>query len=291
MSDLDDLLERARTAEPGDRILLRDAIVAHGELAIDAMTEWLGDARLAAFAVRVLEFIAREAGVRQAVVDVLESVDREDAPAAVAGDIDRALAALTKGLPRPRARSGGAGGRPVPSPGVPGRGYWLMRTSQWERGYVWAEARRGRLRQGWGSVEEQNLDVIAEARRRGQPLTEAQRYSWPSHRMRVGAQDSMQLDDLVVAANLPNTGELSVFRVAGDYTWSMAEPRRWGERFGHILPVELLVAGVNRHGPQVSDTLRAATRLQPRLYSIRPYGGEVERLVERARAGRAGGGE
>ena len=31
---------------PGDRILLRDPIAAHGELAIEAMVDWLGDTRL-----------------------------------------------------------------------------------------------------------------------------------------------------------------------------------------------------------------------------------------------------
>lgn len=35
-----------------------------------------------------------------------------------------------------------------------------MRTSPWERPFIWAEARRGRLRQGWGWDETQDLDVI-----------------------------------------------------------------------------------------------------------------------------------
>ena len=56
---LDALLAQAQTAAPMDRIELRDPIAAYGELAIDAMTDWLGDPRLAAFAIRVLERRAR----------------------------------------------------------------------------------------------------------------------------------------------------------------------------------------------------------------------------------------
>ena len=54
--------------------------------------------------------------------------------------------------------------RPVESPGVEGRRYWAMRTSPWERPYIWAEAQAGRLRQGWGWAAEQNLEVIADDR-------------------------------------------------------------------------------------------------------------------------------
>ena len=69
--DLEALLERARTAEPGDRILLRDPIAAFGEAAIDPMADWLGDVRLAAFAIRTLDQIARDPALRPAVIAVL----------------------------------------------------------------------------------------------------------------------------------------------------------------------------------------------------------------------------
>lgn len=49
-ADLETHLARARDASGMDRIELRDPIAAHGEAAIDALTAWLADARLAAFA-------------------------------------------------------------------------------------------------------------------------------------------------------------------------------------------------------------------------------------------------
>ena len=74
---LDALLAQAQTAAPMDRIDLRDPIAAYGEQAIDAMTDWLGDPRLAAFAIRVLERIAREPANREAVVATLAAVDQD----------------------------------------------------------------------------------------------------------------------------------------------------------------------------------------------------------------------
>jgi hypothetical protein len=76
--DLGTLLDRARIAGPLDCIEFRDPIVACGERALDAMTDWLADPRHAAFAVRVLERIGRKRANRGAVVTTLAAVDREE---------------------------------------------------------------------------------------------------------------------------------------------------------------------------------------------------------------------
>ena len=44
------LLARAEGADPANRIDLRDPIAAHGAVAIEAVTPWLKDPALAAFA-------------------------------------------------------------------------------------------------------------------------------------------------------------------------------------------------------------------------------------------------
>jgi hypothetical protein len=112
-ADFLSLLERARAAGPADRISLRDPIAAHGDRAIGTMVEWLHDERLAAFAVRVLEAIARSAGdgaeERAAVCDALWAVDRDTVPEPLARDIGQALANLGASKPRaPRRRATGA---------------------------------------------------------------------------------------------------------------------------------------------------------------------------------------
>ena len=96
--------------------------------------------------------------------------------------------------------------------------------------------------------------------------------SW-EHGMRVG--------DVVVAPNLPDHGRLSIARVRGSYEWAPASPLRFGERFGHVLPVEMLITDIDRRGPDVSDGLRSVLGVQTRLYSISGYGGDVEHLIGR----------
>jgi hypothetical protein len=154
-----------------------------------------------------------------------------------------------------------------------------MRTSPWERPFLWAEAQQGRLRQGWGVADEQNLEVIAEAITQGKQLTDLQRESRLALRMLTTWHNGMRLGDVVVAPNLPAYGRLSVFRVTGSYYWSLANKMTWGERFGHVLPVELLAGDISRHGSSVTDALRGALRGQSRLYNITGYGGEVEYLI------------
>ena len=53
------------------------------------------------------------------------------------------------------------------------------------------------------------------------------------------------------------------------------------EDYGHILPVELSVEDVSRYDARVSDALRHAISLRPRLYEITDCGGDVEDLVAR----------
>jgi hypothetical protein len=275
---LAELLAKAREASPSTRIELRDPVAQFGEAAVDAMAEWLGDPRLAAFAVRVLERIGRDAAARAAVVDVLRSVDPTTLTEHLVRDIQTSLAALGAAQPRSRGgehRDGGLRGHA----GRVGVGYWVMRTSQWERPFIWAEAQAGRLRQGWGSVPEQDLDVIARVRRAGGQLNDDQEFSVRSRRMNTSEPDGMRIGDVIVTPNLPDWGRISVFRVAGSYRYEMVEPKRWGERFGHLLPVKLLVGDIDKRSPRISDGLRAMLRPQSRLFNISGYGGDVEALL------------
>ncbi|MDP9318690.1 MAG: hypothetical protein M3O94_06400, partial [Actinomycetota bacterium] len=231
MTELEALLDEAREASPGERINLRDPIAAHGEAAIDAMTDWLGDRRLAAFAMRVLERIGLEAEERSAVIEVLAGVDRTELPPHLVVDLDRSLAALgftSTHATRPRTRTTATAGRSPGRPGLSGRGYWVMRTSPWERPYLWAEAQGGRLRQGWGYADEQNLEVIAATIRRGGGLTDSQQDARRALRMLASWDGGMRLGDMVVTPNLPEYGRLPIFRVIGSYHWSPEFARHFG---------------------------------------------------------------
>ena len=118
--DLDQALQVAAAAEPGTRIDFRDRIAAHGSDAIEAMRDWVGDPRLAAFAIRVLERTAIEPSQRAAVLDVLDAIDRDNLPSHLVDDVDRTLAVLgrkpraprTKRSPADPTRRAGPGSRP-----------------------------------------------------------------------------------------------------------------------------------------------------------------------------------
>jgi hypothetical protein len=169
---------------------------------------------------------------------------------------------------------------------VDGRGYWVMRTSPGERPFIWSEATAGRLRQGWGWDASQDLDVIAEAVRLGRALNDEQQLARRSRRMRTSEPDGMRVGDVIVAPNLPSAGCLSVFRLAGSYRWDPVDPPPVFDRFGHVLPVELLAERVDRRSSMVSDALRSMLRPQTRLYWIGNVGGDVEALVAAAVARR-----
>lgn len=91
MAQLKALLEEARRADPSDRILYRDLIAAHGAAAISAMKGWITDARLGAFAVRVLERIAAEPSNRHVVLDALASAGSGALPKPISQDIAQAM--------------------------------------------------------------------------------------------------------------------------------------------------------------------------------------------------------
>src|SRR5688572_28896318 len=99
---LDQLLTEAQEAPPSTRIELRDRIASHGEYAIEAMTDWLGDERLAAFVIRVLERIGRDTANRDAVQAVFAAVDRDELPPHLAGDIDQATKSVGGSEAAPR---------------------------------------------------------------------------------------------------------------------------------------------------------------------------------------------
>jgi hypothetical protein len=220
------------------------------------------------------------------VIEALRSVDRTAIEGFIARDLDASLRRLGVDPDRPwRPRaSRPQKERPVESTGIQGRGYWTMRTSPWERPYIWAEAQAGRLRQGWGWAAEQNLEVIAAIVRRHGELSDEQQMAWPSRRMLSTQPDGMHLGDLILSPNIPEWGRLSIFQLIGSYEYAPDAPRRFDDRFGHILPVTLLVGDIDRHSSEVSDAIRSTLRNPSRLWGIGPYGGDVERLVDGSRA-------
>jgi hypothetical protein len=95
------LLERAESADPANRIDLRDPIAAHGAAAIEAVTPWLRVPSLAAFAIRVIARAGQE-GNREAALDALRQARRR-VDARIRTDIDWAVGVLRVPTDQPAA--------------------------------------------------------------------------------------------------------------------------------------------------------------------------------------------
>ena len=76
------------------------------------------------------------------------------------------------------------------------------------------------------------------------------------------------LGDIIVAPNIPVWGVVSIFWLVGLHEYSLDAPRQWDERFGHVLPAELLVAAIDRRSPRVSDGPARCFGRRPGLYNI-----------------------
>ena len=278
LADLEWTLDAVRSAPRLSRIELRDGVAAFGTAAVPAMADWIGHPEYTRFAVRVLERVAQEDDQRDAAVEAL-LIGLEDA------ESDDMVRDIREVLTRLGVRWPASGGRVTPDraswpgrPGQPGRHYWAMRTSQHRPDFIWREAMDGRLRQGWGWMEEQDLRRIKERRRLGADLTPEERVAWRARRMLATEPAGMKPGDLVVTQNLPRQGRLSVCRVIGANAFGLPDAPD-PEDYGHILPVEVVAEDIGRWDDQVSEALRHAISLRPRLYDITPYGGDVDALL------------
>ena len=148
---------------------------------------------------------------------------------------------------------------------------WAMRTSRNDevsRRFIRDELGAGRLRQGWGSHESQDLRVIETKWTNGEELTDDQWEASRHWRMGNGAGDDyMQVNDLVVVPNMPVDGLFTICRVTGEYDFSIALDHR---DFGHIRPVQVEgpKAGVANTHPLVHAALRRSFRCQSRMWNV-----------------------
>lgn len=163
--------------------------------------------------------------------------------------------------------------------------YWALRTDQSRRPWIWSELQAGRLRQGWGTTPDLDLENLAGIVERGGRLEALQREAWRGNRRLLPSQpDSMQVGDVVVFLHLPGHGVWSVARVTGGYRFEIStQGNSWDGTpdYGHIREVELLTneRAIDPVRDGVSEALRRSMRPMIRMWSIDMYGQEIERLV------------
>ena len=164
--------------------------------------------------------------------------------------------------------------------------YWAMRTSRDTDEYrklVTDELFRGRLRQGWGWLDEQDLRRIHEAWRDGIELTQHQKDASRHWRMADGDPgEYMNVNDVILVPNMPEDGVFTLCRICGGYEYQ--QNSSWDD-FRHVREVEVLTPGgvANEH-ELVDAGLRRSLRYQGRLWRIASYGDCIERILASGRS-------
>ena len=159
--------------------------------------------------------------------------------------------------------------------------FWAMRTSRETddcRKLLTDELLSGRLRQGWGSLDEQDLRRIHEAWQDGIELTQHQKDASRHWRMADGdAGEYMNVNDVVLVPNMPEDGVFTLCRICGGYEYQ--QNSSWND-FRHVRAVEVLTPGgvANEHELVVAG-LRRSLRCQGRLWRIASYAGCIEKIL------------
>lgn len=162
--------------------------------------------------------------------------------------------------------------------------YWVMRTDSSGPAFFMQELREGRLRQGWGYDDSQDLNRIAEDLGAGKELTSDQKSCWRGNRRLLATQsDGIRTGDIVLLPNLPSRGKWSVARITSDkYSFAIAaEYKDYGHiRYGTLLEEQ---EGLNPYSEPVSGRLRGTMRCSSRLWNIDHLASEVETILRAPR--------
>lgn len=160
------------------------------------------------------------------------------------------------------------------------RRYWIMRVDHREaRTFLWRELKAGRLRQGWGYREEQNLETIAARKRKGAAITDEQQDAWRGNRRMLGSEpDSIQKGDIILVPHLPEDRHWSIARVRGPYRFEIPKKPK---DYGHILPVDLLSGDrpVGFQARGVAAGLRQTMRNLSRLWNVDHLGAQIDHIL------------
>lgn len=159
---------------------------------------------------------------------------------------------------------------------------WAIRTSRdndKQRLFLKTELHKGRLRQGWGYYENQNLDCLHRLWEQGTEPSVDQGLAGRHWRMWNGVgEDYMQVGDLVAIPNMPKDGLFTIARVTGDYYFDIAKEFK---DFGHIRPVEVLTPeGVSNDHDLVDAGLRRSIRCRSRMWNIKSYAECLSGILE-----------
>lgn len=170
------------------------------------------------------------------------------------------------------------------------RRFWAIRTDKNNSKLLFSELVRGRMRQGWGYDDTQDLRIIQREIDQGgkwwERLTEEQKEALPHLRMLSDAEDSIQMGDILLLPNLPQPNLFCFAEVVGQYYFEMlpldeeTDVNELGRDYGHILSVKLITKeGIEKYNNHVHADIRSTLRTPMRMWNLDAYAQHIEALL------------
>lgn len=155
--------------------------------------------------------------------------------------------------------------------------YWASRIDDSKKDYVWSEVNAGRLRQGWGYSEDQDLRVVEETPWKERSVE--QRYTDRQRHM-LGKKDGWQVGDIVLIPKLPEAGMFALVEVTGPYRFEIDEDLN---DYGHIREVRVLTPhGVANSSEIVHAGIRKTLGNRGRAWRPNVDPAEFQHIIEHA---------
>lgn len=143
------------------------------------------------------------------------------------------------------------------------RSYWCYRIDKNEIKFFKDELFNGRLRQGWGWDEKQNLNDFKMDKGAGR--------NRPMLKVKKG--------DILLVPRLPSWGEVAIVEATEDWEtgYEFDIDKKLGD-YGHIFPAKYL-RKFTRHNKNVSGNIRLTLRNPARFWNINHYSDDVDLLI------------
>ena len=176
------------------------------------------------------------------------------------------------------------------------RRYWAIRTDKDNSKKLFQELVKGRLRQGWGYDESQDLRIIQKEKSRGaewwSKLNDTQKEAWPHYRMLGEGEDSIKRGDIILLPNLPQYSLFCIATVVDNYYFEILKVspeediNKIGGDYGHVLPISLMTPeGINKYAGSVDASIRSTLRTASRMWNVNSHKGSIDKLISSIKNG------
>lgn len=144
------------------------------------------------------------------------------------------------------------------------KNYWCYRIDTNHLKFFWEQLNEGRLRQGWGWDEKQNLRdfKMDEGAGRNRPMF-----------------DRVKKNDILLIPQLPNWGEVALVEATEDWNSGyIFEIDKSLNDYGHNFPAKYLKR-FTRNNENVTGNLRSTLKNPSRFWNINHYSEDVDQLL------------